>query len=211
MGEAMKVLDLYSGLEGWSKPWRERGHEVYRVEINPAWPAEHRDILTFKPSMLPWQPDIILASPPCTAFSVLQIGRNWTHDHQPKTDAALHGLKLLNKTVSLIKAINPRWFVMENPRAKMRKMPQVQAFERHTVTYCQYGERRMKPTDLWGRFPEGLKFKEPCKNGMSCHVSAPRGSTTGTQGMDSAESAVIPRLLSLAICKAAEKALARGL
>lgn len=82
----MNVLDLFSGLEGWSGPWRELGHNVYRVEIDPKFPAEHRDIMTFEPEFLPWMPDIILASPPCTWFTVMQIGRNWTKDHQPTKD-----------------------------------------------------------------------------------------------------------------------------
>ena len=53
---------------------------------------------------------------------------------------------------------------------------------RYTVTYCQYGDNRMKPTDIWTNHP-CPKFKPPCKNGDPCHVSAPRGSQTGTQGL----------------------------
>lgn len=195
----LRLLDLFSGLEGWSGPWRERGHEVFRVELDPRFPAEHRDIMDFDPAQLPWKPDVILASPPCTAFTVLQIGRNWTHQHEPKTDKARLGLALLNRTIEVIDQIQPQFFIIENPRAKMRRMPQMMRFERRTVTYCQYGENRMKPTDLWGGFPPGLVLANPCSNGDPCHVRAPRGSTTGTQGMDSAESAKIPRNLSLAI------------
>lgn len=201
----LRVLDLFSGLEGWSAPWRQRGHEVYRVEIDPRFPAEHRDVMDFSVSQLPWRPNVVLASPPCTAFSVMQIGRNWTHDHQPKNDRARHGLMLLDRTVQLIDEIGPAVFVLENPVGKMRRMPQVQSFDRRTVTYCQYGETRMKPTDLWGGFPRRLVLREPCVNGAPCHVRAPRGSTSGTQGMDSATSAKIPLELSLEICKATEQ------
>lgn len=98
----------------------------------------------------------------------------------------------------------PAFFVIENPRAKLRKLPVVADLERRTVTYCQYGEERMKPTDLWGVFPPSLVLKGACKQGMPCHVAAPRGSTTGTQGMSSAESAKIPYELALAVCLAAE-------
>ena len=53
---------------------------------------------------------------------------------------------------------------------------------RNTITYCQYGESRMKPTDIW---TNNLNWKprKMCKNGMPCHESAPRGSQTGTQGL----------------------------
>ena len=203
----MKVLDLFSGLEGWSQPFRERGHEVYRVELNPRFPAEHRDVMDFNPEALPWKPDIILASPPCTAFTVMQIGRNWTHDHQPKTDSARLGLMLLGRTIELIQMMRPKFFIIENPRGKMRKMPQMVKFERRTVTYCQFGEKRMKPTDLWGGFPPSLVLPPPCKNGDPCHISSPRGSTNGTQGMDSAEAAKIPRELALRVCIATEQSL----
>lgn len=200
----LRVLDLFSGLEGWSQPWREHGYEVYRVELNDRFPAEQRDVLTFDATLLPWVPDVILASPPCTAFTVMQIGRNWTHDHKPKTQRAVDGLKLLDKTIEIIKQLSPKFFVIENPVGKMRRMPQMQQFERRTVTYCQYGERRMKPTDLWGGFPPSLVLREPCKNGAPCHDAAPRGSTSGTQGMDSANAAKIPRELSLEIMRATE-------
>lgn len=195
---AMKILDLFSGLKGWSNIWKQNGHDVYCVEIDEKFDANWRGILTFDKSKLPWQPDIILASPPCTAFSVMQIGRNWTKQHEPKTEAAKHGLRLLNKTIELIHDIKPKHFVIENPRGKMRKLPQMQQFNRLTVTYCQYGESRMKPTDLWGGFKSDLILKPPCNNGDSCHISSPRGSTNGTQGMDKHLAAKIPELLAKA-------------
>lgn len=43
-----------------------------------------------------------------------------------------------------------------------------------------------------------------CKNGDPCHIAAPRGSTTGTQGMDPALSGMIPRELALLVMRACE-------
>lgn len=66
---------------------------------------------------------------------------------------------------------------------------------RYTVTYCQYGDNRMKPTDIWTNHPDP-KFLPMCHNGDSCHVAAPRGSKTGTQGLKGArERSVIPQKL----------------
>ena len=68
---------------------------------------------------------------------------------------------------------------------------------RQTVTYCQYGDTRMKPTDLWINFNW---IGKRCKNGDKCHVSAPRGSKTGTQGLKGAkERSVIPPKLCIEI------------
>jgi hypothetical protein len=170
-----------------------------------------KNILDIKPSDFPWQPDIILASPPCETFSMMTVGRNWTIDNQPKTVKAALAQKILEKTISLIEELQPKFFIIENPRAKMRKMPQMQRFEVRTVTYCQYGLRYMKPTDLWGGFPPSLVLKPICKNGAPCHISAPRGSRTGIQGtMSAAERALVPKELSLAVCIAAEADLAAG-
>ena len=74
---------------------------------------------------------------------------------------------------------------MENPRGMLRKLPVVANLPRHSVTYCRYGDKRMKPTDLWGVVPNWIP-REMCKNGMPCHEAAPRGAKTGTQGLKGA-------------------------
>lgn len=71
-------------------------------------------------------------------------------------------------------------------------MSWMRQFDRYTITYCQYGDIRMKPTDIWTNHPNPA-FKPMCKNGDSCHQSAPRGSRTGTQGLkDRVERSRIP-------------------
>ena len=71
----------------------------------------------------------------------------------------------------------------------------MQGLPRYTITYCQYGDDRMKPTDIWTNYPSP-NFKPMCHNGDSCHISAPRGSATGTQGLKNAKDrSVIPKEL----------------
>lgn len=122
----------------------------------------------------------------CTKFSVAAIGKHWIKGtNEPKTPETIEALKLLEHTVALIKELNPTFYFIENPRGKMRKMDVLQNLPRYTVTYCQYNDFRMKPTDIWTNHPEP-NFKPPCKNGDPCHVAAPRGSQTGTQGIKGA-------------------------
>ena len=97
----MKVLDLFAGLEGWSEPFCDHGHEVCSVDIDERFDVTmHADILDLRAADLPWQPDLILASPPCEGFTVMNIGKNWTRPnevppHAPKTERARQALKLV--------------------------------------------------------------------------------------------------------------------
>lgn len=136
----------------------------------------------------------------CEKFSVAAIGRHWIKGtNLPKTEDTQKALELLEHCVKLAKEmleVNPNMiYFFENPRGKMRKMDCMQDFPRYTVTYCQYGDTRMKPTDIWTNHPYP-KFKPCCKNGDPCHTPAPRGSQTGTQGIRGAkERSIIPSKL----------------
>ena len=71
----------------------------------------------------------------------------------------------------------------------------MQSMPRYTVTYCQYGDKRMKPTDIWTNHPNP-QFKPACHNGDPCHEAAPRGSKSGTQGLKNAMTrSIIPEML----------------
>jgi hypothetical protein len=95
----------------------------------------------------------------------------------------------------LIMSLSPTWWFIENPRGGMRKMDFMSGLRRFTVTYCQYGDTRMKPTDIWTNHP-AQEFRPPCHNGDPCHIPAPRGAKTGTQGLSgSKERSRIPPAL----------------
>jgi len=197
----MKVLDLFAGTRSVADAFASRGHDVYTIE----WDKRHSridwyaDIMKIEAKDILerfGQPDVIWASPPCEKFSVAAIGKHWIKGTDlPKTEDTKKALELLEHTVHLIKELNPRFFFIENPRGKMRKMECMQDLPRYTVTYCQYGDARMKPTDIWTNHPSP-QFKPHCSNGDSCHVAAPRGARTGTQGLANAvERGKIPALL----------------
>jgi len=215
----VRVLDMFSGLGGWSQAFLERGHEVVTTDLELRFGCTITgDILaewTVRQIALRGPYDLIMASPPCEGFSVMNIGKNWTPppEHAPKTDTARLAQRIVERTRFVIAQEQPKAFIIENPRAKLRKLPVMADLERRTVTYCQYGLTMMKPTDLWGGFPPTLVLKEPCRNGDPCHVRAPRGSRTegSVQGIkDSAERAKVPYALSLAVCLAMEDYLDQG-
>ena len=160
------------------------GHNTFTTDISVIDGQDLvADIRELSSSNFPYQPDMLWASPPCEGFSVAAIGKSWNHDNTPKSDTARLGLELVEHTWRLINELEPTWWFIENPRGKLRKLPIVdKAPIRHTVTYCQYGDTRMKPTDIWTNATWWTP-RAMCKNGDTCHVSAPRGSRTGTQGL----------------------------
>ncbi len=213
----LHVLDLFSGLHGWTKAFRERGDIVRSVELNPKLSATlHADIATLTiDDLLDLFPDrridIILASPPCTTFSVASIGTHWGKwpdgsPYRPKTPICDTMVNLVKHTVKLIEGINPPFFWVENPRGVLRKLDIIPKNWDHAVIwYCKYGDSRAKPTDLWGKWPKTWTPHPPCKNGASIrgechHEAAPRGAKTGTQGFKTnAERSVIPYELSKSV------------
>lgn len=199
----MKVLELFAGSRSVGKVADKLGWKVFSSDFEAFEGIDYQiDILKFDVSKVPFKPDIIWASPPCTGFSVAAIGRNWEKtetDAIPKTDTARLGIELVKKTIEIIDHFQPQYFFIENPRGMLRKLQIMQRFKRQGVTYCQYGDDRMKPTDIWTNSDKWIP-RPMCKNGDSCHISAPRGSRTGTQGLANAyERSKIPEQLCLEI------------
>ena len=206
----MRVLDLFAGTGSATQPFRDRGHHVVEVEMDPAFaPDVCADISNLTASDLPGPWDFVWASPPCTSFSVASIGTHWSKRcgvFYPKTLAARASVALVEHTLRLIEGLRPLFWLVENPRGILRKLPVMSGLKRVTVTYCQYGDSRMKPTDLWGEWPSTILFRA-CANGAPCHESAPRGSKAGTQALETpTERAMVPYQLGLELCEAIEKA-----
>lgn len=208
----MRVINLFAGHGTWTVPFRERGHDVWATDIVDRPGIDLAiDILDIKPGDVPLKfshPDIILASPDCQAFSVASIGTHWgggLNGYVPKTDKARNRIELVKEARFLIEVFKPRFFIIENPRGMLRKLNLLDGFERRTVWYCQYGDERAKPTDLWGGFPPSLVLRPECHNGNSDHAAAPRGAKTGTQGREKDARSFIPYELALDVCLAAER------
>ena len=208
----MRILDLYAGLGGEERRSfiESRGHEYITLDYAPEFKCNiTKDIFDVTAASL-GRYDLIWASPPCECFSVASISHHWRKEigiYIPQTQDAIIAINLVTHTIKIIKDINPAGWLIENPRGMLRKMPFMEEFPRVTVTYCQYGENRMKPTDLWGYIPNWTPRK-PCNNGDSCHEASPRGSRTGTQGIKgAARRAVVPLELWKEILISMEKTL----
>ena len=208
----MKILELFAGSRSIGKVAEERGHEVFSVDlkdfegINLA-----KDIEDLIPSDIPFKPDMIWASPPCTTYSMAAISH-----HRPlgknKSDFAFKSDNLVRNTLKIINYFDCIYYI-ENPRATLRKQSFMKGIPKTTIWYCKYGAITAKPTDIFTNniysiFNSlGWQPRSECFNGnKNCHHEpAPRGSRTGVQGIKgNYNRSKIPYELCLEIIKSTE-------
>jgi site-specific DNA-cytosine methylase len=185
----LKIVELFAGSRSFGKVAEKQGYAVFSVDISQFSGIDLiTDIEFLMPEQFPFIPDIIWGSPPCTSYSIAAISshRNGTiaiSEFAKKSDRVIaNTLKLINHFGCI--------FYLENPVGMLRKMPFMRGIDRTTITYCSYGDTRMKPTDIWSNNiadifnKKGWQPRPKCYNGnIKCqHESAPRGSKTGTQG-----------------------------
>jgi len=214
----MNVLELFAGSRSFGRNAEAMGCNVFSVDweqyegINLT-----MDIENLVPDMVPFVPDFLWASPDCTTYTIAAISthRNGT---EPKSDYAIK----CDNTNKHVLGLIMYWlgkpggftFFIENPRGMLRHMPFMSGLKRHTVWYCQYGDDRAKPTDIWIN-SKTWEPKPMCRNfkydkdgsiiDKHCHhASARRGAKTGTQGRNgSYERSKIPDALCIEILKSA--------
>jgi len=128
----LKVLDLCSGTGGFSEAFKQRGHEVIRVDIDPRFkPDLCADILNFS---IRGSWDIILASPPCTKFT--RDFLPWYNDPDPSLDLVL-------KIKEIIATRKPQWWVLENVKGAVKWIEPI----------LGHHKKRVGSRYLWGDFP----------------------------------------------------------
>ena len=161
--DGIKILELFAGTRSIGKAFEANGHQVFSVE----WSKDFENIDLYADVLIVTaetilerfgRPDVIWASPDCTTFSIAAISHHRrknpeTGNLDPVSDYAKFCDKVDQHVLRLIRELRPKYWFIENPRGGMRKMTWMQGLPRYTVTYCQYGDRRMKPTDIWTNHP----------------------------------------------------------
>lgn len=120
----MRVLDLFSGLGGFSEAFVLAGDEVCRVENNPLLSevphTSMQDVLEMRDRLAQYQADgvpirqydVLLAGVPCIDFSLAY--------NAPRSKAERRGedwnpsMELLEATLEIIRITKPRYWVIEN-------------------------------------------------------------------------------------------------
>lgn len=173
----LKVLDLFSGLGGFSEAFVLNNDEVLRIENNPLLSeVKHtvmmdvrklRDIIAegltqgdLNPYLL--NIDLIVASPPCYDFSlafsapqsiVSRAGREEFEAYQPD-------MELFEVTVEIIELLKPRYWIIENVRGSIRHCEKIGLTPRQKFqAYVLYGNFPLfKPPKLPTKASKGDKI-----------------------------------------------------
>ena len=117
----------------WSKPYKDNGYDVRNITL-PKY-----DVRTY---ISPDNVYGILAAPPCTQFS-LAAGKKLEDRN------IAEGLKLVNACLKIIWQCKPVFWAIENPVGYLRRFLGKPIY---TFQQWEFGDRGIKPTDLWGYF-----------------------------------------------------------
>lgn len=192
-GRRMKVLDLFSGLGGFSEAFLRSGDEVVRVENNPLLSeipnTSIECVRQVRDRLLEYKQkghairniDVVLASPPCLEFSMAF--------NSPRSKATRNGevynpsMELIEITLEIISIISPRYWVIENVIGSISYFDKIALVPNQIHGSCVF----------YGKFP---KFETP---GMK--TKAEKDSYHGDP-LRMNKRALIPLELSMALRKA---------
>lgn len=197
----MKTVEIFAGTKSFSKVAETIGYETWTTDFNEKFECDHTgDVLDYETQKIIFEQvkkaKIIWMSPVCTTWSLAAGNTHWTEFRQPRTKKAEDAVNMMMfcRFIADYCAKHNKIFFIENPNGRAVWIMDNQYMKR--LWYCQYGDTRAKPTNIW----TNLKNWEPktCFNGNpDCgHERAPRGSKTGTQGLKgNMERSVIPEQL----------------
>lgn len=178
-GTMKQTVELFCGFKSFSTEALARNYSTFTLDINKRFkPDLIMNIFDATPDDFPKGPHILWASPDCTWFSCASAHKHWYRDNEPRTLYAEQAIKMIEHMLSLIGEINPTYWFIENPTGKLRKIGIMDHLTRHQVTYCQYGEDRRKPTDIWTNNMQWKPRKiceltDPCHPGSTNALNTP--------------------------------------
>jgi len=197
----LNTIELFSGTGSFSNVAHDLGHNTFTVDIDSSFsPDLCGNILDYeiqeKIKIMLGSADVVWMSPDCTTWSLSAGNTYWTEFRQPRNSKAIDGIKMMLfcRYVADYCVKHNKIFFIENPNGRAIWILDNKYLKR--IWYCQYGDTRAKPTNIWTNLKRWSG--KQCKNNSKIcnHERAPRGSKTGTQGLKNAtkRGAIPPQL-----------------
>jgi hypothetical protein len=156
----LRVLDLFSGTQSLTKAFRNSGHEVISLDIDPRnSPTICQNILDWNFKTLPrGHFDLCWASCPCEQYSVARSNASTPRD-------LLNADSLVLRTQEIIDWFRPRHWFVENPSGSQLwlrfKWPRLVK-----TSYCAYGFPYRKNTTIATN--TAICLRPPCGGAGVC-------------------------------------------
>ena len=141
----MLILDLCSGTGAWSRPYKDNGFKVLRIDVKNG-----IDVRLFK--KVPYVYGVLCA-PPCTHLSA--SGARWWDE---KGEVALiEALSIVDACLRIVLIHKPKFWCLENPVGRLSNYLGKPAYTFHPNDYARYSDDPItneysKRTCLWGKF-----------------------------------------------------------
>jgi hypothetical protein len=196
----MKCVELFCGTKSFSKAAEALGCETWTTDYDEQHSPDHvGDVLQESTQKIIFEQvkkaDVVWMSPDCTKWSLSAGNTYWTAFRMPKRPETVEAMKMMMfcRFIADYCIKNNKIFFIENPNGRAVWIMDNQYMKR--CWYCQYGDTRAKPTNIWTNLD--ITFKTCFNGNTDCHhEAAPRGSKTGTQGLKgSIERSRIPEQL----------------
>ena len=173
----------------------------HRKRAGVCTPDFHLDLMKVKNSpALFGKIDLVWFSPPCQCWSNAP-GSYHFFEGVPQQESTKYLVKVLEKGLEIIEELNPRTFIIENPRGKLRYYKKMTDFLIRNngmikqVMYSDYGFPTQKPTNLFTNF-HSLQVSSNAKYGRG--HKAPAGNLNNMTVVQRQE---IPRTLAQSIAE----------
>ena len=128
----MRVLDLFSGLGGFSEAFVRAGDEVLRVENNPLLSevpnTTQQDVIEMLDRLQDYEEigqsirdyDVLLASPPCHEFSLAHSAPQAIASRNGEFEDYNPDMTLVEAVLEIVRITKPKFWIIENVRGSIR-------------------------------------------------------------------------------------------
>lgn len=158
------ILSLFDATGNWSEPYRKAGYEVIQRDLKLGHDI-FRDVeLAMYEHAEGMKVHGVLAAVPCTDFA--NSGARWWSQklHEPAPEYPMvtfenrldYFVGMVLATLAIIEWLRPEWWVIENPRGRIRKLVPEIGNPKLVFQPWQYGDPYTKETYLYGSFNADL-------------------------------------------------------